>query len=134
MLGRVATRLAAGDVVQVEVAWEMTYEKRGGGEYTCTCWCPGVVKKASTVNTFEGRKKLGLGWLFIEYEMDGSSSWLLANRPKLFNANKAGAWRFKGEKDDDEGDESDSDEMCDDDLVDADGEGSSSDEDGMSDD
>ena len=84
----------------VDVAWELTCQKRDGGEYTRTCWCRGVIKRVSTGSTRIDGSKAGRGWIFVEYT-DGSSAWLRADRPTFFNAQKAGAWRFAPEDDDD---------------------------------
>ena len=96
----------------------MTYRTRGGGEVVRTCWCPGTITRMSDAGSRDGRRKLGLGWAFVEYD-DGESSWLLASRPTFFNANKAGARRFK--PDDAAGDDADGGDAADDeDLSDAD--------------
>ena len=93
---------------RVDVAWEMTYNKREGGQYVTTRWCPGMITRISTATTRSNGKLLGLGWIFVLYD-DGESDWLLATRPSFFNKKlKPGAWRF--EHDDDAGDDDDDDE------------------------
>ena len=120
------TQELADNKTRVEVAWELTYNRRDGGEFTTTCWCPGTITRISDEGTKEGRRNLGLGWIYVEYD-DNETGWLLATRPSFFNARKPGAWRFMGnaDADDDEEDE----EVDEEELVDADDE-----EDGQMDD
>ena len=106
---------------RVHVMYEATYEKRGGGQVTCNRWFPGEIKQVSTSGTREGRKKLGLGWIYVAHD-DGTKNWLLATRPTFYNAEKPGAWRFEPADDDDDGDDDEDDGVRDDDLVDADDE------------
>ena len=109
---------------RVDVAWELTYKRRDGGEYTGTFWCPGEIARVSTARSRDGRRHLGIGHIYVKYD-DGAQAWLLASRPNFFNASKPGAWRF--ERDDDGDDEDD--EEGDDDLVDAEEEKSDDDDD-----
>ena len=99
--------------------------KRGGGEYQLTCWCPGTITRVSAADTKDGRRALGLDWIYVQYD-DGESSWLLASRPSFFNARKPGAWRFLkrdgGDDDDDGADDNDDEGLAEADLVDADDE------------
>ena len=102
---------------RVDVAWEMTYNRRGGGVLVQTYWCPGRITRV--------RSDSRGGWIYVEYD-NGSSGWLLASRPSFWMAEKAGAWRFEVTEDadgdaDDEGD-------GDHDLVDADDDGGMSDD------
>ena len=92
-----------------------------GGQVTCNRWFPGEIKQVSTSGTREGRKKLGLGWIYVAHD-DGTKNWLLATRPTFYNAEKPGAWRFEPADDDDDGDDDEDDGVRDDDLVDADDE------------
>ena len=77
--------------------YEATYEKRGGGQVTCNRWFLGEIKQVSTSGTREGRKKLGLGWIYVAHD-DGTKNWLLATRPTFYNANKPGGWRLVKEE------------------------------------
>ena len=43
-------------------------------------------------STVLGRKKLGCGWVFVNYR-DGEADWQLL-RPNFFNAKKPGGWRI----------------------------------------
>lgn len=102
---------------RVDVAWELTYNRRGGGQLVKTFWCPGRITRV--------RSDSRGGWIHVEYD-DKSSGWLLASRPSFWMAEKAGAWRFEVTEDadgdaDDEGD-------GDHDLVDADDDGRMSDD------
>ena len=124
--------------------WEMEYNRRDGGVYKTNQWCAGTIRGISDANTVDmtaaKRKKLGMGWLWIEYK-DGTGGWLLATRPTFYKANKPGGWHLvkrDGEMDDSDdevaGDEED-DEECsvdEEELVDADDD-DDDDDDGMSD-
>ena len=128
---------------EIEVMWEMEYNRRDGGVYKTNQWCAGTIRGISDANTVDmtaaKRKKLGMGWLWIEYK-DGTGGWLLATRPTFYKANKPGGWHLvkrDGEMDDSDdevaGDEED-DEECsvdEEELVDADDD--DDDDDGMSD-
>ena len=48
---------------RVDVAWEMTYNKRTGGQYVTTRWCPGKITRSSTTTTSSEGRRLGLGWM-----------------------------------------------------------------------
>ena len=100
---------------RVDVAWELAYNRRGGGQLAKTFWCPGRITRV--------RSDSRGGWIYVEYD-DKSSGWLLASRPSFWMAEKACAWRFEVTEDadgdaDDEGD-------GDHDLVDADDDGGTS--------
>ena len=107
----------ARDKRRVEVVFDLTYKRRGGGEYVTSRWCPGTITDVSTESSVDEsggkRRKLGLGWLFIEYD-DGAGGWLLATRPSFYRAAKPGGWRFLGDNldvDDDEEDSADEEEL-----------------------
>ena len=72
---------------RVEVLWELAGQP---GAY----WMPGVIEKTSTANSKDGRRILGLGWIFVNYD-DGFAGWLKADRPTFFNGTKPGSWRFE---------------------------------------
>ena len=108
---------------RIEVMWELTYNRRGGGEYVTKQWCAGTIKDVSATSTFDTsgpkRRKLGLGHIWVVYD-DGTVGWLLATRPTFYKGNKPGAWRFEGDAPEDmdvDGDGSDS--VVDDELEDA---------------
>ena len=46
-------------------------------------WCPGTIESLSDESTVLGRKKLGCGWVFVNYR-DGEADWQLL-RPNFFN-------------------------------------------------
>ena len=54
--------------------------------------CPGTIESASDESTVLGRKKLGCGWVLVNYR-DGETDWQLL-RPTFFNAKKPGGWRI----------------------------------------
>ena len=91
---------------RVEVLWELS-------GYPGCYWMPGIIEAVSDENSKDGRKTLGLGWIFVSYD-DGFSGWLRANRPTFFNGSKPASWRFVSEDnkyDDDEKDDEDEGEM-----------------------
>ena len=97
---------------RIDVAWNLTYKLKGGGEVTKVFWCPGTIAAVSTVETTgEDGKTLGTGWIFVKYD-DKSSGWLLATRPTFWNATKAGAWRWWKKGDEDESDDESDDESA----------------------
>ena len=54
--------------------------------------CRGTIESASDESTVLGWKKLGCGWVFVNYR-DGEADWQLL-RPTFFNAQKPGGWRI----------------------------------------
>ena len=72
---------------RVDVAWELAYNRRGGGQLANTFWCPGRITRV--------RSDSRDGWIYVEYDDDKSSGWLLASRPSFWIAEKSGAWRFE---------------------------------------
>ena len=96
----------------------MTYKGKGKRSETGLFGCPGKITRVSDETTKVRRKKIGLGWAFIEYE-DKTEDWQLL-RPAFHRQNRAGGWRLIGEgeaaldreyeledKDDDDDDSSD---------------------------
>ena len=100
--------------------YEMEYNRRDGGVYKTNQWCAGTIKGISDASTVDAtaakRKKLGMGWLWIEYA-DGTGGWLLATRPIFYKAKKPGGGRLvprdgeMGESDGEAADDED-DEEC----------------------
>ena len=76
----------------MEVCFSITYKERGKKEMTENFWCPGTIESVSDESTVLGRKKLGCGWVFVNYR-DGEADWQLL-RPNFFNAKKPGGWRI----------------------------------------
>jgi len=76
----------------IEVCFSITYKERGKKEITENFWCPGTIESVSDESTVLGRKKLGCGWVFVNYR-DGEADWQLL-RPNFFNAKKPGGWRI----------------------------------------
>ena len=76
----------------IEVCFSITYKERGKKEVTENFWCPGTIESVSDESTVLGRKKLGCGWVFVNYR-DGEADWQLL-RPTFFNAKKPGGWRI----------------------------------------
>ena len=72
--------------------FSITYKERGKKEVTENFWCPGTIESVSDESTVLGRKKLGCGWVFVNYR-DGEADWQLL-RPNFFNAKKPGGWRI----------------------------------------
>ena len=70
--------------------FSITYRERGKKEMTENFWCPGTIESVSDESTVLGRKKLGCGWVFVNYR-DGEADWQLL-RPTFFNAKKPGGW------------------------------------------
>ena len=114
----------------------MTYKGRGKKTVTGLFGCPGKITRVSDENTKLGRKKLGKGWVFIEFE-DESEDWQLL-RPTFHRANRAGGWRLIGDDetgldrdfeldDKDSGDEGDDSESGDSGMSDGDDSESESD-------
>ena len=108
-------------------------------DYVANFRCPGVIKRISAPDTKDGRRKLGVGHVYIHYD-ELTKGWLQANnRPTFYNnMSKAGGWRLVGpdvrmddDDDDDDGaidgevfdadDDADDEESDDDDDDDAGG-------------
>ena len=68
----------------IEVCFSITYQERGKKAMTENFWCPGTIGIVSDESTVLGRKKLGCGWMFVNYR-DGEADWQLL-RPTFFNA------------------------------------------------
>ena len=112
---------------RVQVMFELEYNRKGGSVYRRNVWCAGEIKDVSVEGTYDTtgtkRRKLGTGWVWIEYD-DKTAGWLLATRPTFFNAVKPGGWRFEPEEEEDDDDDDDDndgkmpDGVCDDDLED----------------
>ena len=95
---------------RIIVVWQLAYDVRGAdGELTThegDYQCPGVIRRLSTANTKDGRRKLGLGHVWVEYD-DGTKGWLQVNRPTFFNSYKTGGWWLVGEGEEAQGDSAD---------------------------
>ena len=128
----------------IEVIWELTYKVRGADgrvtDHVANFRCPGVIKRISAAGTKDGRRKLGVGHVYIHYN-DKTKGWLQANRPTFYdNMSKAGGWRLVGndaqmdDDDDDDDDDNDGDGAIDGDPVDADDDDEDSDDDDDDDD
>ena len=123
----------------IEVIWELTYKVRGADgrvtDHVANFRCPGVIKRISAAGTKDGRRKLGVGHVYIHYN-DKTKGWLQANRPTFYNnMSKAGGWQLVGndaQMDDD--DDDDDDGAIDGDPVDADADDENSDDDDDDDD
>ena len=111
----------------IEVVWELTYKVRGADgrvtDHVANFRCPGVIKRISAPDTKDGRRKLGVGHVYIHYD-DKTKGWLQANRPTFYNnMSKAGGWRLVGpdvRMDDDDDDDDDDDGAIDGEVFDAD--------------
>ena len=70
----------------IEVAWELTYKVRGADgrvtDHVANFRCPGVIKRISAAGTKDGRRKLGVGHVYIHYN-DKTKGWLQAQPPHL---------------------------------------------------
>ena len=76
----------------IEVTFWMTYKGKGKRKIKDLFGCPGTITQISDENTMIKRKKIGPGWVFIEYK-DGSEDWQLL-RPTFHNTKRAGSWRL----------------------------------------
>ena len=78
----------------IQVCFSITYkEERGKKAMTEKNFlCPGTIESVSDESTVLGRKKLGCGWVFVNYR-DGEADWQLLH-PTFFNAKKPGGWRI----------------------------------------
>ena len=76
----------------VSVIFEMTYKEKGKRAVSGLFGCPGKITRVSDETTKIKKKKIGLGWAFIEYT-DESEDWQLL-RPTFYRANRAGGWRL----------------------------------------
>ena len=96
----VKTKLADDDALinsNVEVTFLMKYKEAGKKTVEGLFGCPGKITRVSDATTTIRRKKIGLGWAFIEYT-DGSEDWQLL-RPAFYKAKRAGGWRLISEND-----------------------------------
>lgn len=96
---------------EVEVAWTLTYNIRGGGSKSGVFWCAGKIEAVSdettSISTGRGNSKVGAGWIYVAYDMDSEDgSWLKADRPTFWNATKPGSWRWKKDGNNSEDEES----------------------------
>ena len=91
--------------LEVDVAWNATYNLAGGGQTTNVYWCPGTIEHISNDETERDGKKLGDGWLFVAYK-DGDSGWIVANERWRWDTSKAGSIRRQQEEDDERGSDS----------------------------
>lgn len=80
----------------IEVTFEMTYG-RGKSKITGLFGCPGKIARVSDEKTTPQRKKIGLGWAYINFT-DGSDDWQLL-RPNFFEKHRPGGWRIINEND-----------------------------------
>ena len=85
--------------LEVDVAWNVTYNLAGGGQTTNVYWCPGTIEHISNDETERDGKNLGDGWLFVAYK-DGDSGWIVANERWRWDTSKAGSIRRQQEEDD----------------------------------
>ena len=70
---------------------------RGKSKTTGLFGCPGKIARLSDEKTTLHRKKIGLGWAYINFT-DGSDDWQLL-RPSFFEKHRAGGWRIVTEAD-----------------------------------
>ena len=76
----------------MSVIFEMTYKEKGKRAVSGLFGCPGKIARVSDETTKIKKKKIGLGWAFIEYT-DESEDWQLL-RPTFYRSNRAGGWRL----------------------------------------
>ena len=108
----------SGELVtkEIDVCFEMTYDRRGGGHLVRLEWCPGVIIEFSPAVEEGTKKKKAKAIAVIKYT-DGTDGTLAVNRPTFWNAKKAGGWRIHVEDDEDD-DDSENEETDESGLVD----------------
>ncbi|KAJ8600861.1 hypothetical protein CTAYLR_008209 [Chrysophaeum taylorii] len=67
---------------RVEVLWELS------GHPGCY-WMPGTIEAVSDENSKDGRKKLGLGWIFVSYDDGARSALIFSGQKKPTEFNKS---------------------------------------------
>ena len=82
----------------IDVCFEMTYDRRGGGFLKRLEWCAGIIADF-TPAVYEGDKMKTNAIVSVMYE-DGEVGTLAVDRPSYWDAMKGGGWRIHVEGDD----------------------------------